>query len=537
MAELEVDVVVVGSGIAGLSAALAAQAHGFSTILVEKSTAVGGGTSHSYGLIWVGGNHIAEREGISDDMADVRRYLDFLSGGHAETDRLEAFIRETPSAIRFFEDCGIPFLRIHGLTDHYFDRGPGSAETGRSIEAAPMSGYELGPWRQKLYTPPGVPFNISAEELVGWGGIHSFSSWDRDTMENRKKEDFLGLGVGLVARFLKALIDRDVPVWTDAALAELVVEDGRTKGIVLTDGRMIGARRGVVLATGGYESNLELARNYDGLPGYRSIFPENISGDGMICGAEKGAAIRQIHQNLQLMLGFSMTATDTGKQTFRPAAIIELTSPHTIVVNRAGRRFANEAYFQAVGPKLREFDPDTHQYVNLPCYLIFDSQYAQKFSFAGLPAGSAVPEWVERSDTMEGLADKLGMDPASLTATVGLFNAFCDQGRDADFDRGANKWKLAAGTDPTVNSSLGRLDTGPFYGIELHPSVGASAGLATDVHGQVLHVRGHPMPGLYASGNAAAHTEFGTGYQAGLTLASCMTFSLQAVRHMKAAAQ
>lgn len=173
------------------------------------------------------------------------------------------------------------------------------------------------------------------------------------------------------------------------------------------------------------------------------------------------------------------------------------------------------------------------RYPNLPAYLIFDAQYLKKYSFANRPVGSAVPQTVSRAGSLPELAAKLGIDPAQLEKTVRRFNGFVETGADEDFHRGENQWKLASATTvQTTNGSLGTIQEPPFYGIQLNPAGGSSVGLLTDVRGRVIHQRRHPIPGLYASGNAAAATEHGIGYQAGLSLASSMTFSYLAVRHM-----
>jgi 3-oxosteroid 1-dehydrogenase len=177
----------------------------------------------------------------------------------------------------------------------------------------------------------------------------------------------------------------------------------------------------------------------------------------------------------------------------------------------------------------------THAYVNLPCYLIFDHQYASNYAFAHLPVGSKIPPSVARADDLGELAQKLGVDAAGLSRTVTRLNGFAQTGVDEDFHRGERKWRLAGGPqEKRPNSRLGSIEKAPFYGLELHPSLGtSSAGLLTNAHAQVLHQRRHPIPGLYASGVAAARTELGAGYQAGLNLASGMTFSFLAVQHMR----
>ena len=262
--------------------------------------------------------------------------------------------------------------------------------------------------------------------------------------------------------------------------------------------------------------------------------PASLTGDGLVLGAEIGGVLHKIENSLRVMLSYTIPPEEPGgTPTCVYAGIVELCSPHTMLVNKHGLRFADETFFQGIVPQLRLFDPVRHEYANLPAYLIFDAQYLKNYSFANRPVGSAVPATVERAGSLPELAAKLGIDPDQLENTARRLNGFVAQGADDDFHRGEHQWKLAsAKAAPGSNSSLGTIEQPPFYGIELQPAGGSSVGLLADARGRVIHQRGHPIPGLYASGNAAAATEQGVGYQAGLSLAASMTFSCLAVRHM-----
>ncbi len=529
------DVVVLGSGMAGLATVLAASERGLRPLLIEKSEKLGGGTTNSYGLIWIGDNHLARAAGYEDNRADIVRYLRFLAGGEERDANLLAFVDWSPRALQFFESCGVSFRLTHGITDHYYGVAPGARGEGRTVEAELISGDDLGAWRDRVRVPVGVPFFVTAEEQIAWGGINRFSNWDQTLVRERRERDIRGKGVGLICQFLKAILARAVPILTGERIEHLTLEGKRVSGIELSDGRQIAAHRGVVLATGGYESNRDLVHDFEGLPNWLSLYPASITGDGLLLATEIGAAVRTIRNNLQLFLAFQLPpdTPDEEPQTHL-AGIIELCSPHTIVVNQAGKRFADESYFQGMVPALRHFDPATHCYPNLPCYLIFDHNYAVAYSFAGRHAGAEIPGWVVQAEGPRALGAKLGVNGDSLAATIRRFNDFCRTGADKDFRRGELAWRLAQ--DRTLvsgqNPSLGLLDKPPFYGIELAPAGGSSAGVLTDENAQVLHSRGKPLLGLYAIGNAAAKVEFGAGYQAGLTLASGMTFGYLAVDHM-----
>jgi 3-oxosteroid 1-dehydrogenase len=527
------DVVVLGSGIAGLAAAVAAHEKRLRPLVLEKAPLLGGGTTNSYGLIWVGDNHLARQAGYADSRKEILDYMHFLAGGEAEEANLLAFVDEAPRILRFFAGCGIPFRLCRGVADHYYGVAPGAKKEGRSLEVELISGLELGEWRNRVRIPAIAPCYITCEEQVGWGGMNCFSRWDKDIVRERMAKDMRGKGLGLACQFLKAALTRGIAIETGIEVERLTFDGSRVTGVALADGREIASRRGVMLATGGYESNPELVRDFEGLPNWLSQVPSSVTGDGLKLATELGAAIRVIRNNMQLFLSFPVPSASAEPQ-FQLAGIIELCSPHTMVVNRAGERFADEAYFQGMIPALRAFDPATHSYRNLPCYLVFDQAYADTYSFAGREAGLEIPAWVARDTTIAGLAAKLGISAAGLERTVGRFNGFTRAGKDEDFHRGELAWRLAQ--DPSLpagkNQALGTLEKPPFYGLELRPSAGGSAGVLTNERGQVIHQRRQPIPGLYASGNTAARIEFGSGYQAGLTLASGMTFSTLAVEDM-----
>jgi 3-oxosteroid 1-dehydrogenase len=532
------DVVILGSGIAGLAAALAADALGLQPVVLEKAGRLGGGTVHSYGLIWVGQNHLAQAHGHADSREEVLAYLRFLAGGNIDEARLSVFVDRSPEALKFFERCGVRFRLVRGVTDHYYDKAPGSHAVGRSVEADLISGFDLGDWRDRVSVPHDVPCFVTAEEQVAWGGINSASRWDANLVGERKRLDMRGKGLGLICHFLKALRDRGVSVLADQDVERLAVEDGRVTGVVMRSGEAVAARRGVILATGGYGANPQMSWEFEQLPGFAhedsGLTPASLTGDGLILGAEIGGIVHRIENSLRVMLSYTIPPELPGEMpTSVHAGIVELCSPHTLLVNRYGWRFADETFFQGIVPQLRLFDPGRHEYPNLPAYLIFDAQYLRSYSFANRPVGSAVPQTVARAGTLPELAAKLGIDGAALEKTVRRFNGFVEGGSDVDFHRGEHQWRLAAATAASgSNGSLGTVAEPPFYGIELHPAGGSSTGLLTDAHARVIHQRRRPIPGLYASGNAAAATEQGVGYQAGLSLASSMTFSYLAIRHM-----
>ena len=520
------DVVVAGSGLAGLATALAAAELGLRPVVYEKADRLGGGTAVTNSL-WIGCNCLAEAAGYTDRRADVLDYLRFVGGDQVDEERLVRFVDHAPEALAFFARAGVGFRLMRGLTDHYYPDAPGSMADGRSLEMEPIAESEAGPWAAHLRRPFDEPTEMTIEEQIAWGGQTHHAGWDWALIEDRRARGVHARGVALLIHFIRQLLRHGVPLHTGVGVDRLVRDAGRVTGVVTADGNEVTARRGVMLATGGYEANRLLAQRYEGLPGWQSMFPDSLTGDGLVMAAELGAAVNTVHNNLALFLGFTVPAGGGRPAFFRMAGICELLCPHTIAVDRNARRFADESYFQSVAPHLREYDTTLHASRHLPCYLVFDQQYADRFSFAGAPAGAPVPAWVSRAETPEELAATLGLDPAALAATVARFNEMAEDGVDRDHGRGKESWTLARSDSWDAgyrNPRLGTLRVPPFYGLELHPSAFASAGLAADGEGRVLDQRGAPIPGLHAAGNAAAHTEYGVGYQAGTSLASCLTF-------------
>ncbi len=529
------DVVVIGSGITGLAAALAAAELGLKAVVFEKAEKIGGGTAASHGGIWIGINHLELAEGYGDTREKVVDYMNFLGGGELDQDRMLTFVDRSPEAMKFFERCGVQFRLTKGFTDHYYNRGPGTTAEGRMFEVELISADELGELKDSVLVWPQAPLEMTVEEKIKWGGPNDHNHWNKELMAERRHKNMRGRGVGLITHFLKQLLQRNVPVHAGAPVDRLETENGRVVGVVLADGTAVGARHGVIVATGGYEANPAMVETYEGLPGWLSMAPSSVAGDGLTMAMEIGAASKTIHNNIALFLGFNVPPDKPGgEHSFRLSSIGEMLCPHTIVINKAGRRFEDESFFPSMAPALRQFVTATHCYANLPCFLVFDSQFARRLSFAGRPVGAPIPAWVGAGKTIGELAGKLGVDAAGLDVTVKRFNGFATKGVDEDFHRGEKYWSTGhpIGQEGVSNPGLGTLLEPPFYGIELHPSAFASAGLVTNVHSQVMHQRNRAISGLYAAGNASVHSEYGVGYQAGHSLASGMTFGYLAILHI-----
>lgn len=521
------DLVVAGSGIGGCAAALAAAELGLAVCLVEKADRLGGGTACSLGGLWVPGNRLAPSVGLEDDAAAALAYATFVSGGAAMPEQRDAFLEAAPRALDSFAAAGVRFRLLRGLPDHYYPSAPGSRADGRMVEAEPLPGRVLGAWADRLeigvHNTPGVGWS----DVVAWGGMGNMQNWPRDTLDRLARDGVIGGGQALVGAFLAPFLARGGTVLAGFRAERLLVEDGRVVGLAgRHDGTecVLEASRGVVLATGGYEGSPDLVARHEGLPEWMNAFPPAVEGDGLVMAAEAGAAVHHVRDNLAMLVGYGVPGP-YGGDWFFSAGLRGLAYPGSIAVNRAGARFTDESQFQRVISDLTRFDFGRHDRPNLPAWMIFDRAYLRRYALGGGRPGDPPPDWLERADHLAGLAARLGIDPDGLAATVTRFNAGAARGEDPDFGRGGSAFaRSTAGDREAANPLLGPIETPPFFGIRLKIAGISAAGLLTDARARVRHVRGVPIPGLYACGNAAAPTESGTGYQAGMSLARGMTF-------------
>ena len=248
---------------------------------------------------------------------------------------------------------------------------------------------------------------------------------------------------------------------------------------------------------------------------------------------ERGSAFCVSHWNLSTKLSYHIEGEMVdGQPLLRVAGPREMAYPHSLIVNKAGRRFADKSSFGDVATKLREFDFRSHRLANVPCFLIFNSQYLEKYGLPPLPPGTQAPNWLPSASSITELAQRLGLDADVLAQTVERFNGFVTDNMDRDFHRGEMPWARQAASDlKQRNPNLGLVSEPPFFGLAVHPSQGQAVGLVTDGIGRVTHLRGAPIPGLYACGAVASWRHAGVGYQAGLSLAGAMTFGWLAALH------
>jgi 3-oxosteroid 1-dehydrogenase len=524
--DLEVDLICVGSGLGGVGAAITAHDQGAEVVVLEKAPKLGGVCAYSGGEVFVPCNHLLQQAGLVDSRAAALAYLQFLAAGYADPVLQATLLDTAPVAVRYFaEHAGIRFKLVKDFPDYYYPRAPGTVATGRYLEVELFPGAALGPWQKQVYLSPHVPNGIDHDEMLAMGGLPAVARWDFALLGKRYAKDLRSFGPGMMASFIKAaLLDRGIAAHVSTPARELVLSGGRVVGVRAERGGrdfFVRARRGVMLASGGYDWRPEVARSFEQLPEWHSMCQPTVEGDGLIMGSEIGAAIAGVPaNNLGVCFGFHIPGEEhEGKPLWR--ASWEGGFPHAIWVNRAGQRFGDESFYREYVPKVRSWDGLSQTHPNFPPYLIFDGTFRAKYPLGTfLPMQELPAELVKQADTLSELAVALGVDPEGLSATVKRWNGFVAEGVDRDFGRGSYPWAtMMTGDRSLPHPNLGPLDRPPYYGLQLHvTSIGCNAvGLKTNEHAQVMHVRQSPIPGLYAAGNAAAPLDIGAGYQSGLS--------------------
>lgn len=537
----EVDLVCVGSGLGGISAAIAARDRGLSVLVLEKAPRLGGVSGFGGGEVFVPNNHKMRELGIADSDEAGRAYFQFLSAGFADPTLQATLLAHMKPAIEYMEkEAGVRWIAVEGLPDYYYADAPGSHPGGRYLSVDLFDGRSLGEWQAKTYPmTPHVPPGALHREMYAWGGLACVTQWDYELIGQRLANDQRSFGPGLMGWFVKAaMVDRGIPALVSAPARSLVVEGGAVVGVRAEhEGRdlYVRARKGVVLAVGGYDWNRELARQYEAMPDWNSACPPYLHGDHLVMAGELGAAIAAVPPtDLALFYGYHIPGEESdGHPLYRSSW--ECGCPHALWVNRAGQRFCDESFYKDYQPRLRTWDGQRQTMPNLPPFLIFDQNYRDRYPLGSFMPGQPLPpELVVQADTPRELAEKLGIDPDGLERTLERFNEHARRGEDPDYGKGSRPWSVRLTGDHSYpNPCVGPVERPPFYGVRLVPvSVGINShGLRTDEHARVLHVRGRPIPGLYAVGNSAALLDLGGGYQSGTSNMRAITWGWIAGRH------
>lgn len=537
----EYDLVAIGSGIGGLSAAIAAADAGLKAVVLERSGQVGGVTALSQGQVWIAGNHLARDLGVEDSSDSGFRYLQRLSMGYGEDEAIRNFVDNAPVALRWFEEnAGLRMNVIRGCPDYYYGLTNDSVSEGRLLEVEPFPGPTLGEeWQAKTRLSPQVPYGLTTQDIADAGGLAAMMKWDFELLGKRMANDERCAGSGLAAYFVKAALDRGIPLATGTSVEGLIGDGERVVGVrAVRDGQelFIKAARGVVIAVSSYERNQKLEKTLGNQLEPESMLFSAIDGSNIRLAGPFGAKVARVPEIS--MAGFSVPGeeTDEGLPVWRSAMPI-IGLPHHIVVNSAGKRFGNEGFYRAFYYNTDVFDGVTQTHPNFPCWIVIDSQAREKYAFVSVMPGTDWPEGLGVvADSLEELASKAGIDAAGLAETVARFNANAEQGVDPDFRRGEQPWGAWMTGDKThkPNPNLGPIVKPPFYAVRLS-RMGATgipaAGLKIDRNANVVGWDEQPIPGLYAAGNSVARMETGAVMQSGVSNARGMTYGWLAARH------
>jgi 3-oxosteroid 1-dehydrogenase len=529
--EMSCDVAVLGSGAAGLVAAIAAADLGADVALFEKSDLIGGTSAISGGIIWMPNNHLQAAAGVVDSRADALAYLDSLALGQIDSDLAATFVDTGPEMLAYLDErTPCSFHLLPEYPDYHPEHPGGLAGGGRSVDNGLFTFPELGEWADRVRVNRLNPMMLSETPL---GGATEMPS--ADIVAARVAAGENGMGLGLVAALLKACLDRGVRIHVGTAAEHLALDEGRVVGVRLrsADGPLTVASRSVVLATGGFEWNEELCRTFLRGPMTAPAGSPDNTGDGLLMAMSVGARLG----NMRNAWWVPVTQAEGAERWGAPRphlVLLERTRPGSLMVNRSAQRFCNEAgNYNAMGGVFHQFDPAAFGYPNLPAWLIFDHRYKMAYDVGSCRAGSDVADWIMTAPTLAELADRLGLDSSTLQATVDRFNEQAVLGADPDFGRGVSAYDTFNGdrTKPGVAATLGPLDVAPFYAIPIESgSLGTNGGPKTDTRCRVLALAGGVIPGLFAAGNVMAAPTGMVYGGAGGTLGPAMTFGFIAGR-------
>ena len=554
----EVDVLVVGTGNGALTAALCNWEMGTRDVLIiEKTDKVGGTSATSGGGIWIPVNHYAKACGAEDSPEDAKKYLmGTLFGEDVPEEMIDTYIEQSPRMLRFLADrTDVVYESLEHYPD-YYTNFEGARAGHRSLEPKPIAMSELGDdWKQVRWTHhmmrmferihfTQVEAHTIMTQAPGWKtllakmilGYVADIPWRLKTPIARR----LCTGSAGIARLYLSVKKRGIPVSFHTRFMSLVTDDDAVVGVKVEQGgreQYIRARKGVVLASGGFEKNQALREQYLPAPTnteWSAGNPAN-EGDALLAGLDLGAKTR-----LMKDAWWTTTLCVPGETTPR-LAIMEKSFPGSCVVNRAGRRFANESQnYMAFQKEL--FASHSEDSPNAPAWHIFDARFRRNFMVGPLMTAAMKPDsripkawfdqgFVAKAGTVRELAEKVGIDPGGLEETIGKMNHYAASGVDADFQRGESAYDRYY-ADPAIkpNPCLAPIDEAPFYAMRIEAGdFGTLGGLDTDIHGRVKREAGGVIPGLFAVGNCSAAI-LPTYPGPGATLGPAMTMAYQSAK-------
>ena len=558
----ECDALIVGSGCAGMSAAVTAAHHGLKVLIVEKEATFGGTTARSGGWLWIPGTSLARAWGITESPDQARTYLRHEAGNSYDEARVDAFLSAGPEAVDFFTSQTSLRFDMPLVFPDYHAEAPGGAQGGRSMVTRPFDGRELGPQIKNLGAP--LPELTVFGMMLGSGKeiIHFMRATKSLTSAiyvakrlSRHLIDVLRYGRGmtltngnaLAGRLAKSALDLKIPLWLSSPVRELIVDDGAVRGaIVEREGQLVRvhAKRGVVLACGGFPH--DVARRKAMFPHaptgaeHYSPGPSGNTGDGLRMAEAVGGRVEDTLPNAAAWVPVSVTKRKDGSSGVMPH-FIDRAKPGVIAVMRDGARFANEgnSYHDFVQAMMKAAKPGEE----IAAFLICDHRTLRKYGLGcvppfPMPIGHQLKTgYLMRGDTLSALAARAGIDAGGLQATVTEFNASAASGQDPAFGKGSRAYNRFQGDAlHGPNPCIAPIEHGPFYAIKMVVGdLGTYAGIKTDASARALDAGGNPIEGLYAAGNDMASIMGGNYPGAGITLGPALTFGYIAGRHISGA--
>jgi 3-oxosteroid 1-dehydrogenase len=549
----ETDFLVIGSGGGGMTGAVVAHDCGAKTLVIEKSAVYGGTTALSGGVIWVPNNHHMPDVNIPDSSEEAYTYLKEVTGGEVDETRLKAYIERAPEMLQYMEDHGSTVFEAAPEYMDYYPELEGGKPGSRSIDPQPFSRRKLGDEGGTQRQPKqGGVFNISitakeAHYLLDftwktylWLAKRIFLYWiDIRTRLKTKQDNRMTLGRGLVGMLRYAMKRRNIDLWLNTPFRHYVVEEGRVVGVLAEkDGReiRIKANKGVLLAAGGFAGNTEMRQEHQQGPisNEWTAANQDNTGDGIRAGQAIGAATEFMHCAWWTP-SYKIPNGDA------EALIIGKSMPGSMFVNKAGRRFVNEAapYEDVVKG---QYASQATGVDSVPAFMVFDGRFRASYPCGPIGPSTAQPDsmipkryqgFLKKADTLEELAAILGIDAKGLVDEVDKNNRFAESGIDEDFGRGSSLHDRYY-SDPKIkpNPNIAPIVQAPFYAFEIYPGdLDTKGGLKANEHGQVLQESGEPIAGLYATGNSSG-AAMGNSYPgAGSTIGPAMAFGYMAACH------
>ena len=514
-------VVVVGSGVAALVAALAAHDAGAEVVVLERSEHFGGTTAVSGGGLWMPRNHHMAELGVADSREEALAYCNRLTAGRTPPALIETFLDDGPAIVESLERR-TP-LRFRPMTwPDYHPEMEGAKPAGRMLEPEL---HARGPHTEKLRRAPilGLPMTLQ-ESTADWRPTYFPERFDGAEIKRRSEEGMAACGQALIGALLSACASRRITLRTSARVESLEMDAGRVCGVAV-EGAGVEVASAVVLATGGYEWNPELTSRYLLTPPTHPHSPPTAEGDGLLMAMEVGADLA----NMTETWWYPAAVIPGEEYEGRPLARFvgtERTAPHSIIVNRFGHRFVNEAAnYNDMSKAFYHFDANLYANRNLPCWVVFDQQYRDRYPVLTVRPGQPDPEWLVAAGSLDGLASRTGIDSGGLCDAVERWNQMVREGRDRDFERGESAYDRFHGDPSAPHPNLGTIERGPYYALEIHAgTVGTKGGPRIDERARILHVRDRPIPGLFGAGNVVASPAAGAYFGGGASIGMAAVF-------------